>query len=236
MITSLENKKVKEWTKLHLKKYRQDNYLLLSEELVNEAFKSGYLDTLIYVKKPFEFDNSFDVSQDVLNKIAKIDNLDYIGIGKRIIEKDNYHSRVMILDELQDPLNIGRILESAYLFGFDSVILSKGSADIYHEKALEASKGALYHLNIKRCDIKEEIFKLKEMGFKVYATGLRDNTKELSDVKPHDKVALILGNEGSGVEDEIFDISDEVIKIDMENIDSLNVAMAGAIVMYHFGE
>ncbi len=235
MIESLENKKVKNWTKLHLKKYRDDEYLLLTKELVLEAYKTGYLKTLIYTgERPFEFDESYKVSREVLDKISKLDNLNYIGVGKKINESCDYQNRVLILEDLKDPLNIGRIFESAYEFGYDSVILSEDAADFYHPKSLEASRGALYHLNIKRGNVSEEIAKLKSLGFKVYATGLRDNTLSLDEVKESEKMAFILGNEGSGVKESTFQISDEVIKIDMHNIDSLNVAMAGAIVLYNF--
>lgn len=235
MIESLENKKVKNWTKLHLKKYRDKEYLLLKEELVDAAFKYGYLKTLIYTGEcPFDFLDSYEVSRDVLNKISKSDNLNYIGVGKKINYSDDYQNRVMILEDLSDPLNIGRILESCSQFGFDSVILSDDAADIYHPKCLEASCGSLYSLNIFRGNISSEITKLKKKGFKVYATGLKDNTLSLDEVKVSPKMAIILGNEGSGVKEETFKLSDEIIKIDMHNIDSLNVAMAGAIIMYNF--
>ena len=235
MIESLENKKVKNWTKLHLKKYRDKEYLLLKEELVDAAFKYGYLKTLIYMGEcPFDFLDSYEVSRDVLNKISKSDNLNYIGVGKKINYSDDYQNRVMILEDLSDPLNIGRILESCSQFGFDSVILSDDAADIYHPKCLEASCGSLYSLNIFRGNISSEITKLKKKGFKVYATGLKDNTLSLDEVKVSPKMAIILGNEGSGVKEETFKLSDEIIKIDMHNIDSLNVAMAGAIIMYNF--
>lgn len=237
MIESLDNKKVKVWTKLHQKKYRDEEYLLLSKEIIYEAYKTKNLKTLIYVgKQPFVFDDAYEVSREVLNKISKNKNLDYIGIGKRLKESDDYKNRVIILEDLSDPLNIGRIMESAYLFGFDSIFLSNEAADYYHPKALLASKGALYHLNIKRGDITEEINKLKTQGFKIYATGLKENTLSLSEVRQLEKMAIILGNEGSGVKEETFKISDEIIKIDMYNIDSLNVAMAGAIIMYRFAK
>ena len=235
MIESLENKKVKDWTKLHQKKYRDDNYLLLSEGLVCSAYKNNYLDTLIYVNKcPFEFEKAYEVSKEVMDKISKTCNLNYIGIGKKIIEKINYKNRVLLLEDLSDPLNIGRILENAYLFGFDSVILSEKAADIYHPKCLDASKGAIYSLNIKRSNIEEEIRELKENGFRVYATGLKDNTLSLDEVRESEKMAFVLGNEGSGVKEETFRVCDDTVKIDMHNIDSLNVAMAASIIMYNF--
>lgn len=235
MITSLDNKKVKEFCKFHQKKYRNDRYLILDDYLIDAAKDSNYLDTLIYVGDiPFEFSNSLEVSQEVLDKIAKQVGLKYVGVGKKIVECDDYGNRVMILDHLQDPLNVGRIMESAYIFGFDSIIISDDSADIYNEKCLKASKGAIYKLNICIRNLSEEIKHLQEKGYKVCATGLRDNTLELYEVETTDKMAFVLGNEGSGVTSEIMDICDEIVKIAMVNIDSLNVAMAGSIVMYQF--
>ena len=120
------------------------------------------------------------------------------------------------------------------MFGFDSIILSENCADIYNEKCIRDCKGGIYLLNIKHADLIEEIGNLKNQGFKVYATGLSNNTKFLNEIDSKDKMAFVLGNEGSGVSKQVMDASDEIIKIDMCNIDSLNVAMAASIVMYNF--
>ena len=237
MITSLDNKTVKELTKLHQKKYRDGKFLLLDENIIKYAKDNNYLETLVYTEDiPFDFSNVIEVSQDVLNKISKKEGLKYIGVGKYIKESDNYGNRIIILDHLQDPLNIGRIMEAAYLFGFDSLILSEESADIYNEKCITNSKGAIFKLNISHKDLNQEVINLQNKGYKVYATGLRNQTKELHEVKPCEKMAIILGNEGSGVDSHLMDISDEIIKIDMVNIDSLNVGMAGSIIMYYFSK
>lgn len=235
MITSLDNKTVKQLTKLHQKKYRDDQFLLLDENIVRLANDNGYLQTLVYCDQlPFEFCNSIEVSREVLNKISKKDNLNFIGVGKPVKENDEYGDRIIILDHLQDPLNIGRIMEAAYLFGFDNVIISEDSADIYNEKCIENSKGAIFKLKICHKNILEEMDILKAKGYKVYATGLTRETKEMHELSPSPKMAFILGNEGSGVSKEVMAKADEIMKIDMVNIDSLNVGMAGCIIMYNF--
>lgn len=235
MISSLDNKKVKELTKLHQKKYRDDSFLLLDEKLIELAYKKKYLKTLVYTDDlPFVFDDVLEVSQDVLNKIAKKDNLKYIGVSRLIEENRNYGNRIIILDHLQDPLNIGRIMEACQLFGFDSIIMSENCADIYNEKCLDNCKGGIFNLNISTDKLEDIIPVLQKDGYLVCATGLRNNTKWLHDLKPQDKMAFIMGNEGSGVRENIMDLSDETIKIDMCNIDSLNVGMAASIVMYNF--
>lgn len=235
MITSLDNAKVKNWTKLHNKKYRNEEFLLLDELLVKEAYKHNLLETLIYVNElPFEFNDAYEVNQEVMNKISKEENLKYIGIGKPLKLKNDYKDRVIILEDLQDPMNVGKIIESAHAFNFDTVLLSNEACDIYNQKCLSAASSSFYNVNIFRGDINNEIKILKEKGFKIYATGLNDYSIEMYDAKTSDKLAIILGNEGSGVKKQTMDMSDEVIKIDMHNIDSLNVAMAGAILMYNF--
>ena len=235
MITSLDNKTVKQLSKLHQKKYREDSFLLCDPLLIKEANRHGYLKMLVYCNEmPFEFANCLQVSREVLNKISRREDIDHIGVSKLIEDNDDYGDRIVILDHLQDPLNIGRIMEVCSLFGFDSLILSENCADIYNEKCLDNCKGNLYNLKIAHRELLSEIKKLQNKGYRVYATGLRNNTRELYEVKGQDKVAIILGNEGSGVREEVMDASDEIIKIDMENIDSLNVGMAASIILYYF--
>ena len=185
-------------------------------------------------EKPFEFENCLEVSKEVLNKISKREDIDYIGVSSLIKENDDYGDKIVILDHLQDPLNIGRIMEVCDLFGFDSLILSENCADIYNEKCLDNCKGNLYKLKIAHRELLSEIRKLQNKGYTVYATGLRNNTRELYDVDKKEKIAVVLGNEGSGVREEVMDVCDEIIKIDMVNIDSLNVGMAASIILYYF--
>ncbi len=235
MITSLENRTVKQLCKLHQKKYRTDRFLLLDEELIVAARKAGYLTKLVYAGElPFAFDDTLEVSQDVMNKIAGRQGVSYVGVSRMIEEKRITGKRILLLDHLQDPLNIGRIMEAAVLFGFDSLVLSPGCAEICNEKCLSASKGAIYELNIVHGDLLEEIGRMKEEGYSIYATGLRNDTKQMHEVQAEEKMAFILGNEGSGVSIEVMEAADYIMKIDMCNIDSLNVGMAAAIIMYRF--
>lgn len=237
MISSLQNNKVKDWMRLYQKKYRRNQYLILDEVIIKEAIKYGYLDTLIYTgKNELKFKDSIEVSLEVMQKLTKGKDLKYLGIGHIIEEKLDHPNKIVMLDDLQDPQNVGMIMHACELFGHDTLILNNNTADIYHEKCLSASLGSIYHLNILRCNLEDKIKELQADGFKVYATGLSKETKELEEVSSTNKMAFILGNEGSGVKESIYDIVDEVIKIRMENIDSLNVAMAGTIVMYHFSK
>ena len=235
MINSLQNAKVKAWMRLYQKKYRDQEYLIFEPEIISEAHRYGYLKTLVYCGDcPFAFAEAYEVSPEVMQKLTKGLPYTYLGIATKLVEKPFAPQRIVILDDLQDPYNVGMIMQSAELFGYDTVVLGPNCADIYLDKCLNASRGSIYHLNIIKRDLIPYINELKTQGFKVYATGLTAETKELEEVASSDKMAFVLGNEGSGVKKAIFAICDEIVKIRMENIDSLNVAIAGTIVMYHF--
>lgn len=235
MITSLTNEKVKAWMKLYQRKYRLDAYLILDEESIFAAKTYNCLKTLIYVgEKPFDFNEAFAVSEEVMLKLSKGKKLSFIGIGQKqegILPLDA--TRILMLDGLQDPLNIGKILNLAMAFGFDALVAGDDCADLYHEKSVVLAKTALYKIPFIRTDLLKAVADFKAKGFKVYATGLHQNNCRLSDLNLKDKLAIILGNEGSGVSEDLMAASDGILKIDMCNMDSLNVAMAGAITMYN---
>lgn len=234
MITSKDNKRVKEWTKLRLKKYRLTHFLTTDMPTILLAKENGYLETLLYVKAaPFNFTNQVEVSAEVMEKICG-EKVAYAAVLRKAEEKFVASRRILLLDGLQDPLNIGLLLGNAQQFGFSSVVFSPNTADIYHEKALQASHGAFYKLASIRQDLPSLIERLKHEGYACYATGLWENTKPLSQIKAATKMAIVVGNEGSGVTKEVREACGESVKIEMQNIDSLNAAVAGSIVMYYF--
>ena len=112
--------------------------------------------------------------------------------------------------------------------------MSKGCADIYNPKTIQSSQGALFYIPVIQTDLIEEIKQLQERNIEVYATALHDNHKNLQDIKPSKKYAILVGNEGQGVRKELIDLSDHIVKIEMETFESLNVAIATSICMYTF--
>ncbi|MBQ1809786.1 MAG: RNA methyltransferase [Erysipelotrichaceae bacterium] len=234
MLTSLSNKRVKEWAKLRQKKYRSEE-VLYQGKAFDAALKEGLIDTLLYTGDlPFPFDGAEEVSPEVMEKVSGHSDIQMLGIGHKLAEKEAEGRRVLLLDSLQDPLNIGTIARTAVLFGFDSVVLSPECADLYHEKALEAAGDSYFRLAVSHIELTGEIARLKNLGYAVYATGLSTNTVPLPEIEVKEKMAFVLGNEGSGVTKEVMDAADRTVKIPMQNIDSLNVAIAATLVMYHF--
>lgn len=233
MLTSLTNQKIKYWVKLSQKKYQEEDFLCCETTVIKKAFTKGYLKTLIYNGiKPFAAPEEIEVSSAILAKLKAQEN--YVAILKKKEESAIIGSRLLLLDDLQDPLNVGMLLYHAFQFGFETVILSSNTASFYYPKALKESRGAFYDLNIVRTDLKKIIPILKKEEYSILATGLWQDSTFLSTIKPSSKMGFVLGNEGSGVSEEIKNLCHQKVKIEMENIDSLNVGIAGCIVMYQF--
>ena len=238
LITSLENEKIKEIIKLNQSKYRKKfgKYLVEGEHLVLEALKSGNLETLILEKDtlfPVEREALY-VTSDILSKISSLETPPKVMGVCTIPEKEEYGSRILLLDEIQDPGNLGTLIRSAKAFDIDTIVLGTGCASLYNSKTLRAAQGMHFHLSVVNRDLDSVIPMLKEKGIVVYATNVKYGM-DARTLKKKDKenFALILGNEGAGVKDKFFDMADQYIYIDMnKDVESLNVAIAGSILMY----
>lgn len=141
-------------------------------------------------------------------------------------------SRYMVLDGVQDPGNVGTILRTAHAFGFDDVILSPGCADLYNEKVIRSTQGALFHMNCVQRSLREAMDELRKQDVRIYATALHHDAIPLSQLHAPSRFALIFGNEGQGVEEALIAASDAALYIEMAQFESLNVAVAAAICMY----
>ncbi len=239
VIVSLQNAQVKKWTALKQKKYRDETglFLIENEHLVLEALKAGVIEEIIMcegVEERFEGIKTNYVSANVMKKISNNTSLPkYIAICHKLDKSINEANRVVILDGVQDPGNLGTIIRTCVAFNYDALYISNDTCDIYNAKAIQATQGALFTLPIYRGDIKDFIYSLKKDGFNIIATSL-DDSKPLKDTKEKDKMAFIFGNEGNGINKEILDLSDDIVRIEISNFESLNVAIACGIMLYQF--
>lgn len=240
LYSSIENKKIKELKKLNEKKYRDEfnKYLIEGENLILEAHKKGVLEC-VYILDGFDFDINVEKNYVTLNVMKYISNLDnpnkYIGVCSKE-NNDLIGNRVVILDSVQDPGNIGTIIRSCVAFDVDTVILSKDSCDVYNSKVLRATQGMIYNINVLYDDIEKTIDALKLKDYKVYGTKLKDATL-LNNITKSDKFALVMGNEGNGVSKSALDKCTDYIYINMnEKCESLNVGVATSIILYELGK
>ncbi len=239
-ITSINNPKVKAWVKLQEKKYRDQtqSFLVAGEHLIQEAQQAGCLTALIVLQgvqpKPFGSVPVYEVTRAILRKLTSLTSLeDQIGVCRMPKWENSDSDRLIILDGIQDPGNMGTIIRSAISFGYQQILLSKTCVDIYNEKVIRATQGALFHMPMHRCSLKEALPKLKAEGLTVFATALRDS-QPLQSIQPPQRFALVFGNEGNGISSDVLSLCDRTVKIEMNTFESLNVAVAAGICMYYF--
>ena len=235
MIESVNNKHVKYLTKLMTKKYQdvENKFIVVGEHLVMEAKNSGYLEKAVLTEKSDEFDDYILVSENVLKKITDLKSAPkIIGVCKKIVPR-KINGTVAVLDNIQDPGNLGTIIRSACAFNIDTILISKNSVSAYNQKVLRASEGMIFHQNFIICDVKEKVENLKKEGYTIYTTDV-SNGKNLEQINFDEKSCIILGNEGSGVSSALSILADKKINIKMnERCESLNVAVCASIIFYH---
>ncbi len=240
VISSLQNERIKNLSKLLSKKFRDEEgkFLVEGEHLVEEAFKSGLLLEVIKCEDVLgEYNVPTNlVTYEVIKKLSNTVNPQrIIGVVKKIEEKE-LGSKVLILDDIQDPGNLGTIIRSSLAFNIDSIVLSNNSVDMYNDKVIRSSEGMIFHLNIVRRDIKELIKELHNDGFKVYGTKV-DGGTSVDKVNVTNKYAIVMGNEGNGVKDEVLDLCDDYLYIDIsDKVESLNVGVATSIILYELNK
>lgn len=238
MITSVQNETIKNIMKLKQKKYRDESGLFLVEgyHLVEEARKHHCVDTIITTQDISYEEKTIQVSFEVMKKLAFTQTPQPImAICKKGYQKNEIvnQSRYVLLDRLQDPGNVGTIIRTALALGIDQVIISKDSVDLYNDKVLRSTQGAIFQMNVCMMDLKEAIECLHKQGVYVYGTCL-NNASSIKTYQAKEKMAFVMGNEGQGVSQDILALCDHLVYIPIQSIESLNVAVAAAITMYHF--
>ena len=240
LYSSIDNKKVKDIKKLNQKKYREQSKLFLveGEHLVLEALKAGYLKYAI-IEEGYDFNINKDnmiVTDKVMKYISELENNQHImGVCEMVSSKSDIGNKVLILDDIQDPGNLGTIIRSSVAFSFDTIVLSKNTVDLYNDKVIRATQGLLFNINIITCDIIEFINEIKG-EYDIIGTRV-DEGLDISTLEHKDKIALIMGNEGRGVSSEVLSLCNKYAHIKMnENCESLNVGVATSIMLYELSK
>ncbi|MFV0479016.1 MAG: TrmH family RNA methyltransferase [Anaerorhabdus sp.] len=239
-ITSVQNTKVKQWAKLHTKKGRDEEgrFLIEGEHLIQEALQTGCVETILIQDG---YHTTLDVCADyvcheqVMKKLSKNPSgcqmMAVCTFPKLEIKQSQ---RLVLLDGIQDPGNMGTIIRTALAFGYDGVICSADCVDLYNEKTIRSTQGALFKIAVKKVALDQAIAKLKNEQVSIFAMALNDEALPMSSCDKPEKLAIILGNEGQGISDAILEKADQSVKIEMNQFDSLNVAVAAGIGLYYF--
>lgn len=240
IITSKSNPLIKEMVMVKENKDPTSPYFLAEGvHLLELALASNQVEKIFSINdinlKISDDIECFKVSEDVLKKLSNEKNPnDIVFLAKKKLPSTVSDNIAIYLDAVQDPGNVGTILRTAVAFSYKDVILSKGSASLYNAKTIQSAQGAIFALNVVNDDDNHSILKsLKENGYKIIITSLEKYAVFMEDfiLDKAEKYVLVLGNEGRGISKEVKELGDFSIKIKISNIDSLNVAIAGGILL-----
>lgn len=255
-ITSRDNPAVKQYVQLAAsRKARYEQRLFVTEgiKLTAEAFMAGYRPELFFATED-ALDRYYEDAQPIALKSAE-----FLRISPSVAEKlaqsvstqgifcvfhmlDNEvtgvkidcNGKFLLLSSLQDPGNIGTILRTAAAFGVDGVILSEDCPDLYGPKVLRASMGGVFKVPVRvTSDLCGCVRELRDSGITVYAAALDDSAVSVRELSLKDGCAVVIGNEGNGLSNELIGQCSHTLKIPMRpDSESLNAAMAAGIILW----
>ena len=245
-IESIHNDIIKLVVSLKEKKNRDEKSLFVVEgfKQVSEIPKDWKIKFILATEKykDFNTDKLYITTEKIFKKISDTKTPQEIlaVVEKKKIDTETVLSNkgiFVVIDTLQDPGNMGTIIRTAESFGCKGIFISKNSADVYGDKVVRSTMGAIFNIPIvQECDIVSLISLMKQRQIKTYAFSL-DTNNMLSTFKFENNVALIIGNESKGINKNILAIVDDKIKIDMRGkSQSLNAAVACSVAIYEISK
>ena len=237
MYSSTNNDFIKSIKKLNEKKYRDstNTFLVEGEHLVIEAIKNNLVKyVIVSTDYDFDYDNKIIVTDKVLKYISNLNTPSGIMAVCNKKESRKLGSRIIVLDNIQDPGNLGTIIRSSVAFNFDTIVISNDSVDVYNSKVIRATQGMLFNVNIVVTDITSFLNDIKT-EYRIIGTDVVGG-KNVSDFKNLKKFAIIMGNEGQGMSNDTKKLCSDFVYIPMnQDCESLNVGVAASIIMYELG-
>lgn len=216
-----------------------NQFLVDDADVFQEALKAGFRPEQVYSCTSLPFLEEFypvDVKESLLAPISDMVSFSgFIAIFSALVpDGEREDERVVVLDGVQDPANVGAILRCAVQFGVTGAWLNDDCADPFSLRALRAAKGGTFNLQVLRFGKQDLELKLGEPGRTVYVADTRGG-ESLETIAPSQPFALVMGSEGGGVSDELRERADLAVTIPGTGaIESLNVAVAAGIILYEF--
>lgn len=241
-ITSLKNPKVTTWKSLKDRKGRKETgcFLVEGRKMVEEAVASAFPVEAILVDadRQGEFTlpaglPAYSMPGHVLAAVCDTKTPQGIAAVVRMAEVELHGMRLVAMDGVQDPGNVGTIIRTADAAGFDGVILTSQCADVFSPKVLRATMGSVFRMGIRVTDdLPGLLTRMVQEGASVLSSQL-DGEPFYQRSPLNKRFVLVIGSEGNGVTDEVKAIATHKVKLPMRGgAESLNAAVAAGIMMY----
>ncbi|HFI0139480.1 RNA methyltransferase [Streptococcus suis] len=243
IIRSKANNLVKQIKKLQQKKYRTSSYLIEGWHLLEEAGAAGatFEHILVleeYAERVAGLPNVSLVTPDIMRDLVDSKSPQGVLAQLALPRQDlptSLTGKFLVLEDVQDPGNVGTMIRTADAAGFDGIFLTDKSADIYNIKVLRSMQGSHFHLPIYRLPVEELVRYLQAQGLPILATTLSSQSMDYKDFQPGPSFAMVMGNEGQGISAYMEEVADQLVHISMPGqAESLNVAIAAGILMFSF--
>lgn len=250
-IESIQNRYVKNWTKLKTKKGRkiQQSYLLEGWHLVKEALLAQIKLQVILVTADFKEQAELTklinqeqqlilISPVIAEKISDTGHPQGIfaiaALEKSLAEiPAELAGKWLLLDNVQDPGNIGTMVRTADAAGFSGVVFGRGTADLFQPKVVRSMQGSQFHIRLFTGNLSDWLTAFAQSGYPVWGTEVSAQALDYRQVKRTHNFALIMGNEGNGVDSQLLKQTTQNIYIPIYGqAESLNVAVAAGILMF----
>lgn len=207
-----------------------------SEEVAKEALsRLKNSDVPVFTVDPdvFEAMSALKMPEGILCTARKFETFEKV-FEKKCKKSGKNFSTYVILEDVQDPGNVGTIIRTADAAGFNGIICSSKTADIYNEKVLRGAMGSVFHLPILQTgDLEKTVLFLKEQGTRMIGTSLQGKTSLDTSKAAQTSVGIVLGNESKGMSKKLEAMCDDLYKLPMYgHAESLNVSVAAGILMY----
>lgn len=241
-LTSLKNPKILAWRSLKDKKGREEQHAFLVEgnRMVREALSSSFSVSALLLREDYEPDFPlpdnlpvFLLPDHVFRSVCDTKTPQGIAAVLTLQAREASGRRLLALDGVQDPGNVGTIIRTADAAGFDGILFSPDCADLFSPKVLRSTMGSIFRLGFSfPPSLPEALEKLKKDGFSVLSSQL-DGDPFYERGAVSSSFVLIVGNEGNGISDAVKAVATHRLRLPMRGgAESLNAAVAAGIMMY----
>lgn len=228
LISSVQNETIKK-----LKKIQNDNkskyFIIEGYHLVEEALKHNLVKDIYELDKNNKYPNATKITDNVLKALSKTKTPEGV-IALCLKSKNNkIGNKVVFLENVQDPGNVGTIIRTTLAFGFDTVI---SNVNFYNDKIIRSTQGSLFNINLINYNDASLMFKkLHKENYTIYMSSLEKDSVDFNQIDYNKvKLVIVMGNEGNGINKTYYKYADKKIYIPIK-FESLNVAVATGIVL-----